>query len=354
MRKDFLPAIIVSSLILHVIFGYLGVSVFPGMVFEYHEIHVGLEIVGAIIAIFVGYYLCVQEKSGIGTSFNLRIAAAMVGMGILDGAHSLVGPGKLFVWFHSLATMVGGILLSLIIIPVSSQKISKFKLVRMTAYFAVISVLLSVGFEASIPAMTDSFGRFTPAANFLNIGGGVLLLISGLFLLKTHLKTKNRDDLLFCLHCLLFGAAALMFQTSKLWDFSWWGWHILRFLAYAVAMYFVIMSIRSQQKFVTDKKLLKLAMTISDLGVWTNDINESKTIFDPRMKEIYGFDKDTEITPDLIRDCIHPDDREPIDKMVAESAETGQVKSFRYRVWSKEGYKTIDGSLSPFYNERES
>ncbi len=87
--------------------------------------------------------------------------------------------------------------------------------------------------------MVDQSG-FTPFAIFLNVIGGCLLLTSAIKLFFTYKNTKKTDDLLFVLHCTMFGSAAIMFQQSVLWDVSWWGWHILRFLAYGVALWFAL------------------------------------------------------------------------------------------------------------------
>jgi len=107
-------------------------------------------------------------------------------------------------------------------------------------YFLItIFALLSVKFYANVPDVlsiklphhtyvTDAKGYFSEFIYTLNLTSSVLFLISGLFFLKDF---KSTNDMLY--H--IFGTASLMlfasefsFTFSKLWDPTWWYWHVIK------------------------------------------------------------------------------------------------------------------------------
>ncbi|WP_462159998.1 hypothetical protein [Pseudoalteromonas sp. GB56] len=234
-------AIILVSAAVHILSLYLGLNQLSHWRWINVPIHTAVEIAGSFIALFVAYLLLALERKGIGTSFNMPIAGAMVGMGILDGAHALVSPGQLFVWLHSCATFLGGLLFAVVLLPKHQRSAFTLRwptlILGITLLFSLGSVLLS----DSLPQMSDAHG-FTHVAMFLNACGGALLLLSAVKLFWAYKVHNQSDDLLFVLHCSMFGFAAIMFQQSQLWDLPWWGWHVLRFLAYGVALWFALSS----------------------------------------------------------------------------------------------------------------
>jgi diguanylate cyclase (GGDEF)-like protein len=140
---------------------------------------------------------------------------------------------------HSLATFLGGFVFAFLSLPQSQSSV-----IRQTVSLTLLTC--GIGFFSLIypdlaPTMVTEQG-FTITANVLNLLGGVFLLIAAVRLVIEYKKTNSTDDLLFCVHCFLFGLAALMFQSSMLWDASWWGWHYLRLLAYVAALVFVFFS----------------------------------------------------------------------------------------------------------------
>lgn len=250
-RQRSIGIIIVASIILHVVLHWLGHQYYGDWTWQHLPFHASIEIAGSFIAFYVALLLLTLESRGEGTSFNVRIASALVGMGLLDGFHALLPPGQGFVSLHSIATFYGGILFSAVLLP------DRFKpyfgmtfFVSSTAFaFTVGVVVLTV--PEVMPLMVVD-GRFTTAATFLNMVGGILLLCAAVKLYTNYVRFKIHDNLLFVLNCALFGLAAIMFQESKLWDLTWWGWHVLRFLAYGVALWFALTN-----EFTLQKELIK-------------------------------------------------------------------------------------------------
>ncbi|WP_440906072.1 ATP-binding protein [Catenovulum sp. SX2] len=230
---------IVASVIVHISTLVLAKTVLADLRWQQIPFHSAVEVFGGVIALFVCYLLLNLAKNGRGTSFNIVIASALCAMGLLDIAHALVEPGKLFVWLHSCATFVGGILFACVCLPMRLQQKLTSRIIVLTAIFTLIFIVCSLLFAELIPVMADEQG-FTFTAVMLNKVGGAGLLLAALRLIFVYKQLRKTDDLLFVLHASMFGFAAVMFQQSVLWDVSWWGWHLLRLLAYGVALWFAL------------------------------------------------------------------------------------------------------------------
>ncbi|MCX2768999.1 sensor histidine kinase [Pseudoalteromonas sp. B530] len=203
------------------------------------EAHAVVETFGSAVALFIALALLFFEKYNTGTSFNIEIATALLVMGILDGFHAAVNVGQTFVWLHSIATFFGGLTF---ITLLAHSRFTWFKnrywlISACTA--AIIIGTMSLAYPTDLPHMVEQ-GHFTGTAMALNAIGGTMFFVAAVKILLVYRDSHNVSDLLFCLHCFLFGAAAIMFEQSKLWDTAWWGWHILRLMAYIVALGFLL------------------------------------------------------------------------------------------------------------------
>jgi len=274
--------LIFLSVCLHLFFFIAAHTFLAGWVLEHYPIHGAIEFGGALISLWVALMLIFMERSNLGTSFNIPIACALIVMGILDAFHALTYAGHSFVFLHSLATFLGGLVFSTIWLS-SLKKIRSIIVVYGVLLFAILLGVLINLFPQSVPAMLNDEG-FTLLAKLLNITGGLCFIIAANKLFFSYQKTKNTDDLLFCLHCILFAAASIMFEQSQLWDVSWWGWHILRFLAYLVALLFIVLTERNHYQYVLlgkaraenlQKELEKR------VGILTEELNEQNL----RLKE---------------------------------------------------------------------
>lgn len=214
--------------------------------------HSFVETSGACIGVAVAGLLIMMHGLGRGTNFNLVLAFGLIAMSLLDAGHALVNVGKSFVWLHSIATFAGGCLFALVCFPQRFGQRSM--MVPMTICLSMIG-LGGLTFLAPqwVPQMVVD-GEFTFVAKTLNIGGGILMLCGAAKLAFSYYQSLNRDDLLFSVHCLLFGGAAIMFEQSQLWDFSWWWWHVLRLMAYVVALVFAIESLYRIQTELIDSR----------------------------------------------------------------------------------------------------
>ncbi|MFV0445203.1 MAG: response regulator [Planctomycetaceae bacterium] len=241
-------AIIGASVVVHLVTLWLGMTVLREWRWEHAPVHSVLESTGAVIAFLVAFLLIDMERRGLGTSFNSWISGALVGMGLLDGLHALTYPGPTFVWLHSLATFVGGVLFALVWVSPDWKPQWRWGWPWGVLAVTFVAGFIALGWPASVPRMLDQ-GRFTSTSIVLNMAGGGLMLVAAARLMWVARHRHNFDDLLFCIHCILFGIAAVMFQQSRLWNVPWWSWHLLRLFAYGVGLWFALRNeLRAQRE----------------------------------------------------------------------------------------------------------
>ncbi|MFK7825961.1 MAG: ATP-binding protein [Oligoflexales bacterium] len=100
-------------------------------------------------------------------------------------------------------------------------------------------------------------------------------------------------------------------------------------------------------KMEEERNILKLAIEISKLGIWSSD--DSNTInFDARMREIYGFSVGEKSTTEAVQAKIHGDDRARINALSKESLSKNEPTKFEYRIIpEKNVIRHIKGYLLP-------
>ena len=236
-----LALLIVASVAAHALFLIASRTFLVDWRWPHEPLHAVVEAMGAFIALSLVPALLHLEGRGSGTSYNIAIANALVAMGILDGAHAAMPVSSAFVWLHSIATLLGGVLLALVWAPAGSL-VTRIRPLHV-ALVSLALVAVAITQPHLLPDMIDN-GSFTLAAELANMIGGALFFVAAIRLVSTYRSARRADDLLFVIHCGLFGGAAIMFESSALWDAAWWGWHVLRLLAYLVALWFLILSLQ--------------------------------------------------------------------------------------------------------------
>jgi len=258
------------SLLVHITTLCLGLTIYKDWRMVHEPLHTAVEVGGSFVAFFVAYFLIGLEGKEFNISGNRLIAAALIGMGVLDGFHAIAPIGQSFVWLHSIATFVGGALFLTVWIPeYYSNSIFLRKWPLIVTLLTLALGFVSYYYAHIFPPMLKD-GLFTSTAKLLNIIGGVFFFLASLKLIMDYRQTKNIDGLLFFLHCIFFGGAAIMFDQSQLWDMPWWGWHVLRFMAYMAALYFVIKSFNTEQRVNLQRyrDQLNTAALVSETDVW--------------------------------------------------------------------------------------
>jgi|GEM_PF-2295680 len=212
---------------------------FPDLRLVHYPIHAAAESVGAFAAFVVAtLVLGLRNHGHLGPAYTW-VAAALIGMGFLDGLHSLLHEGPGFVWLHSIATLIGGVVFSFVWI--ARRYASLWWTRRVPIAVLMTSAIIGVGsllFPEMIPAMVvdEEFTLVARASNM--VGGAGFLIASFYFALHTKSDADTRNRLIFSSHCFLFGISGIIFEFSVIWDAAWWFWHILRICAYLIAVTF--------------------------------------------------------------------------------------------------------------------
>ncbi len=199
-------------------------------------LHSAMEALGAMSAVVMAIFL-LQGRSEQDIEKYSPLAAGFLGMGILDCFHALSRPGHAFIFFHSLASLAGGLGSALIWY---SRFVQWTKVRRRTPWIAagglIVLGLLIAGYEDSLPAMVQS-DVFTTAAIVMNLSAGVLFIAATVFFLVDFFRYHTSESYLFSCLYLLFGLAELEFSFSAAWNANWWFWHLQRLGAYLVVLY---------------------------------------------------------------------------------------------------------------------
>ncbi len=212
------------------------------------SLHSTMEVGGATLGIVLAIIiLFLQQKAAAHTSRRMWAACALISMAVLDISHSCVPVGNSFVWLHSLAVLAGGVFFAIVWFP--DLKISRATLLAVMGTVLLVTVLLGLFsglYPQGVPVMIVE-DSFTPMANAINLIGGGLTLLAALNFALSFYESRNREELLFLLICLLFGGAGVLFSLSDAWEAAWWFWHILRFAAYLFAFWLAMLLFRSSQ-----------------------------------------------------------------------------------------------------------
>lgn len=215
-------------------------SFFPHWQLVNYPLHAVVEGVGAFAAFIVAtLILGLRRYHHLGPAYTI-IAAALIGMGFLDGLHALTHAGKQFVWLHSIATFVGGITFMFVWWAKAYESRRWFSYSPLIIF--IISFVIGIGtlvFHEAIPEMAVD-GQFTLVARLTNIIGGCGFLLASIYFIVAEKTENNESRVIFSSHCFLFGLSGIIFEFSILWDANWWFWHFLRVCAYLVAVVFYL------------------------------------------------------------------------------------------------------------------
>lgn len=343
---------------------FISLRVLREFRWPHHPVHAAVEMTGAVIAVYVAVQLVLPRIPNGSTGFDPWIAGALMVMGLLDGIHALCHAGQTFVWLHSAATLLGGVMFALVWLPAAvTRRVDWWPWV--VGFLAAALGCGSFLWPDAVPEMIRD-GQFTPAARAFHLVGGGLLFLAAIRLALAYHRTRTVNHLLFVLHCLLFGSAALMFEFSQLWDLAWWGWHGLRLAAYGVAAVFVVSLDRHEAR-QSQARLAQLVrertrelqekteqLRIGDerfhlvgrcLAVWDWDVAADRVWWNRGLAILFGHDVH-EANAQWWYDRIHPDDRTKVQGVFQQAVREGKT------TWSDEyRFRKADDSYAYVHDE---
>lgn len=389
---------VLISLILPILGSVVSAIYYPDSRFAHLPIHSLLETAGGLMAIGIAGILVVELTRMPEKSHYLPMSCALIGMGVLDTFHAAVEPGNNFVWLHSNATFVGGVIFAAVW-KKSSRRDSTTSNRRVWAVL-FLSILFSVAsclWSEQLPMMIQA-GQFTILARGLNILGGIGFLFAAVIFVRKYYLDSKHENWLFAVHTALFGIAGILFELSSLWDLAWWWWHLLRLVAYMAALGFAIQAyldaekqvlnlyqelrevnqqldqtvISRTQKLEASEERFQLAVKGSTDGLWDWDVLKDEVYYSPRFKELIGY-RDEEISHRFseFETRLHPDDFDPVLSSLNKHLEkhkkydveyrlrmkSGEYRWFRARgqaIWNAEGKATrMAGSITDIHEKKQ-
>ncbi len=272
------------SAIIPITLGLLLSNLFSDWRWSHYPFHSMVESIGSLSALTIATLIIIMLNNHQLARHYIMVAVALIGMGLLDGFHAVLHVGVSFVWLHSIATLTGGLLFAMVWL--SEKRFTdkgQHLLIFVTVFLSLLMGTVSVSLPDILPTMVVD-GHFSVLAKFINITGGIGFLIGTSYFIYDYLKANKEqvaeniktEDMVFANHCLLFGIAGLLFETSVLWDAGWWWWHVLRLLAYLVVLiYFFILFNQRQQAFITTEE--KLQLTLKEQ---VNESTNNRMLFD--------------------------------------------------------------------------
>ncbi|MDH5377815.1 MAG: PAS domain S-box protein, partial [Gammaproteobacteria bacterium] len=301
---------------------------------ESDSVHALLEGVGAFAAILLALVIIGMQRSSILNPAYLCVAASLISMGLLDSFHAGIQAGQIFVWFHSLSTFFGGILFTFIVLPRSFlQKLTSKLVPFLVGGASIILAMVSVLNPELVPTMVVD-NTFSATAQFLNLAGGFTFFLSaGIIYWSDKLTRVSQEKILLASHCLLFGTAGVLFKFSAMWDAVWWFWHVIRFSAYLVILWFFIdvylrnMRLVKQnqtQSQLTASRLQTIFNNVVD-GIITLDGRLSITSLNPAAEEIFLY-RQKELINKNINYLIQEDAKMLLHDLVQNNDPNTQVK----------------------------
>ncbi len=318
---------------------------------HFHAITSGL---GAYAALTLAILLVMLQKYRQIEPAYIWIAGALVTMGILDGFHAGVHIGLIFVWSHSLSTFLGGGLFALVWMPdritawARDKAIHKW-LILVAVAISLISFGISQTFPGTLPVMVAD-GEFTMIARLMNIAGGAGFIAAAFYF---YTRTDSKDAFLFANHSLLFGVAGLLFEFSKLWDGTWWLWHLLRVMAYGIGVYYFFLRFRWSQEESrrVGQRFKNLVESTGDI-VWELNAQGVYTYVSPRVEFVLGYENKKVVGKTPFHFMI-PEDAE---RVAAEFKEIAGLKepftSLESRNSCKDGrIKVLEARGVPFFTK---
>jgi len=212
------------------VFNYFGYVFIEGRWIQF-SLHSLVEVVGAVLALVIAIILADAVRYRQLPPVFKWVAQAFLALAILDIVHAAMNVETLFVWFHSISSFFASLILLMGVVVQKTRWSTSPPSKRMVSLFVAVFALLSIQFNHLLPDMTDNQGEFTLVAIMMNVLAGTMFEVSSIYFIVQYFRHHATAYLMMAGFGFLMVASELSFAISSLWDFSWWGWHILRMVA---------------------------------------------------------------------------------------------------------------------------
>jgi formate hydrogenlyase transcriptional activator len=89
---------------------------------------------------------------------------------------------------------------------------------------------------------------------------------------------------------------------------------------------------QADQALHESEERLSLAVSSAGAGLWVMDVNTGLAWVTDKLRELFQFGPDEQLSLGRFMDAIHPDDRESVRESVRRSLETGELLNVEYRI----------------------
>ncbi|QKQ72169.1 PAS domain-containing protein [Nostoc sp. TCL240-02] len=117
-------------------------------------------------------------------------------------------------------------------------------------------------------------------------------------------------------------------------------------------------ALRERQQIETNlresEERIRLATTAAELGMWFWNITTNELVWTEKCKELFGLAPEVEMDYELFINCIHPEDRQPINEAIARCFQEKVEYDIEYRsLWSDGSIHWIAAKGRVFYEANE-
>jgi len=284
-------SLIISIAAVAMVAGSVALSVMaPDFRWDNLHVHAAVEGISAFAAlILAALVLLMQSRGNLPANYSW-VACGLVAMFVFDGVHSLLPLGESFVWTHTMATFVGGVLFAGVWMPDNfSRQPFCNKIPCLVFILSLVAALTVIIFPASWPDMIRD-GDFTETAHALNIIGGAGFLLAAFKPMTSANERLCTGNTVFIVYTVLFATAGVTFVLSSPWDAPWWLWHGLRLLAQFIAVfYFFWLMVQMGKQTETAQIQLRDAINTISEGFVLYDHDGNLVICNQKFKDFYGY-----------------------------------------------------------------
>lgn len=210
--------------------------------------HSLLESYCGIISFIIASIIYREYKSS-GKRSSAYLFLGFFTMGVYDFFHAYSNYCvTLFVWFHSLSAFSGGLFLLFGALSSTNASSDPLWLRRFFILFGVASAVVAAGMISTLspplpyalttkvyhhlPVTAPIVGEFSTSTITLNVLSATGFMLAGVSFLKRFRDTNDVLYMVFSLSAFLFFESEFLFAFSRIWDISWWYWHVIKLVIF--------------------------------------------------------------------------------------------------------------------------
>ncbi|WP_392531030.1 PAS domain-containing protein [Nostoc sp. C117] len=108
---------------------------------------------------------------------------------------------------------------------------------------------------------------------------------------------------------------------------------------------------QAETKLRESEERIRLATTAAEVGMWFWNLTTNELIWTEKCKQLFGLSPEAEISYEVFFNCIHPEDRQAIEKAIARSLEQKVDCDVEYRsIWPDGSIHWIDAKGRVFFD----